>query len=133
MARLHTGEDLASRAGENLVLLFVGELFELGTSEASLGEVGVLGDDLELLGDSDSGLFGITSDHDDVDAGGLALLDGASDLGSGRISDANISEERAVAFVVLILLVVSKFLRSVGTSDFLHVSTIKSDSDTKDT
>lgn len=93
VARLDTGEDLSGGAREDIDSLLFGELLELGTGEASLVNVGVLGDDTELLSNSNSSLLSITSDHDDIDTSSLALVDGAFNLSSRRVSDADITEE----------------------------------------
>ena len=133
VARLDARKDLSGGAGKHINSLLLGELLELSSGEASLFNVGILGDDAELLSDRDSSLFGITSDHDDIDAGSLALVDGALDLGSGRVPDANITKEGAVALVVLVLLVIGEHLGGVLTGDFFHISTVKCDGDAEDT
>ena len=110
VARLDTGEDLSGGAGEHVDSLLLGEFLKLGTSEASLFNVGVLGDDTELLSNSNSSLLSITSDHDDIDTCSLALIDSALHLRSGRVSDADVTKEGAVALEVLVLCVIGEHL-----------------------
>mmetsp|Transcript_33669 Transcript_33669/g.39569 ORF Transcript_33669/g.39569 Transcript_33669/m.39569 type:complete len:572 (-) Transcript_33669:477-2192(-) len=133
MFGLDAGENFAGAASEGVLLLLEGLLMELGSSEACRFDVGVLRNDLELLSDGNSGLFGVAGDHDDVDAGSLALLDGASDLRSGRVSDANIAEEGAVSLELLVLLLVGKLIFGVFASHILHVTAVESDGDSEDT
>ena len=110
VARLDTGEDLSGGAREHVDSLLLGELLELGTGEASLVNVSVLGDDTELLSNSNSSLLSITSDHDDIDASSLALIDCTLHLRSGRVSDADVTKEGAVALEVLVLCVIGEHL-----------------------
>jgi len=55
-----------------------------------------LGDDVDLVGNGGGSGLLVTSDHDNLDSGGLALQDGDVDLGAGRIVQGNETEEAQV-------------------------------------
>ena len=129
---LDSGEYLTGGSREDIALLLGGQFLELGTREAALISVGILREDGELLSDSDSGFLLISCDHDDVDTSSLALLDSLLDLGANGVLNANVAYKRAVTLSLFVLVRIGQQIRSVLSSDVLHVATVKSDSDSKD-
>ena len=114
VTRLDSREDLAVAAAEGAFLLLLGELLELSTGEARALNVGVLGDDIEFLGDRDGCFFSVASDHDNIDAGCLALLDGFLAFRPDWVLNADVANECQIALEFLVLASVSKLLLSVS-------------------
>ena len=93
MAWFDSGEHLSGVSSEGVLLLSVGETFELGTREAGLFDVGVLADDVEFFGDSNGGLFSVTCDHNYIDTCFLAFVNGTFYFGSDGVLDAYVTYE----------------------------------------
>lgn len=70
---------------EALLLLSFSEFLKLGSSPAELLGVLLRGEDADFLSDSDGGLLGITSNHDNRNTGSLAILNSDVDFISWRI------------------------------------------------
>lgn len=124
MAGFHTGENLTVASSENFLLLSVGERLEFGTCEAALCDILAGLNDVELLGNRDSGLLGIARNHDYVDASRLAVLDSLSALRAHGVLDANEAEEGAVALEFGVVACVLQQVLSVLLSHLLHVASI---------
>ena len=108
VTRFDSRKDLAVGATEGAFLLLLGEVLELGTGEACALDVSVLGDDIKFFGDRDSCFFSVTSDHDDIDTSGLALLDGLLYFRPDWVLNADVANECQVALEFLVLASVSK-------------------------
>ena len=128
---LDTGEDLTMGSTEDLSLADISQGFELDSSEARAGSVLSLLDDVELFCDGDSGLLGVSSDHDNINSSGLALSDGWLDLWSDWILDANVAQKAAATLEVSVSLGIRQLVASVLLCDVLHVSTIEGNSDSE--
>ena len=94
VARFDSWEYFAGGATEHSLLLLWRQSLKLSAREASLLDISVLSNNVELLGDWNSGLFGVTSDHDNIDSGGLAVLDSFLHLWSDWVLDADVAKER---------------------------------------
>mmetsp|Transcript_83071 Transcript_83071/g.114704 ORF Transcript_83071/g.114704 Transcript_83071/m.114704 type:complete len:260 (+) Transcript_83071:530-1309(+) len=73
VARLDSGEDLTLGTRQSFFLLFVVHLREFNTSKALSLKVSIFRKNFQFFGNGDSGLFDVTSDHDNIDTGSLAL------------------------------------------------------------
>jgi len=91
-------EHLAALALQNVKLLVVVHFLELVAGEAGLRDVGIVRDNVELLGDRDGCLFRVACDHNHVNACRLARLNRRLALMAHRILDADVANERKSAF-----------------------------------
>ena len=132
MARFDTGENFTAAAGKDCFLLVLVESLELSSSEAGLGDVGVLGDDLKLLGDGNGCLLDITSDHNDINTRGFTVLNGLFDFGADGVLDANVSQERETTFEVVVLGGIRELGLSVVLGDVVHAAAFETDGDAED-
>eukprot|EP00117_Sycon_ciliatum_P016935 scpid38365/ scgid16153/ len=98
------------------------------SSPAILLHVRVFINNRQFFGNCNSGIFGISGDHDDTDSSCFAFFNSLFDFWSNWIFDAHKSEESATSFVVVIFFEISEHLACVLFSKGLEVSTIIDDS-----
>jgi len=133
MARLNARKYFTDVTVQGFLLLFFGELLELGSSPTVFLRVLPRGEDADLFGDGNSGLLGVTGNHNDRNTSRSAGLNGALNFFSWGIFDCHVSKENAVAFEVVVLTEVASFITAVSLGDVSLVATVRGVGDAENT